>query len=88
MLENPRVKWVCGLILHPTPCRGRKQCPTLWVTQLHVIESDVYQGVADLQFDIIVSNPPYILRGPMKQKWDAVLAYASRRWPRLPIVMA
>ena len=38
---------------------ARKNAELNGVTQVHIIESDAYDGLAETGFDLIISNPPY-----------------------------
>ena len=75
MLENPRVKGFAADISPDALAVAENNAQRFGLHNLHVIESDVYQGVADLQFDIIVSNPPYIARTDEAEMDASVLAY-------------
>lgn len=75
MLENPRVKGFAADISPDALTVAEMNAQRFGLHNLHVIESDVYQAVAGLTFDIIVSNPPYIAITDEAEMDASVLAF-------------
>ncbi|MET3358171.1 UNVERIFIED_ORG: release factor glutamine methyltransferase [Leuconostoc holzapfelii] len=75
MLENPRVRGFAADISSDALTVAALNAQQLSVKQLRFVESDVFSGLADLRFDLIVSNPPYIASSDEDEMDASVLTY-------------
>ena len=75
MLENPRVRGFAADISSDALTVAALNAQQLSIKQLRFVESDVFSGLADLRFDLIVSNPPYIASSDEDEMDASVLTY-------------
>jgi len=75
MLENPRVRGFAADISSDALTVAALNAQQLNIKQLRFVESDVFSGLADLRFDLIVSNPPYIASSDEDEMDASVLTY-------------
>jgi len=75
MLENPRVRGFAADISSGALAVAEMNAQRFGLNYLHLVQSDVYSAVEGLEFDIIVSNPPYIATTDEDEMADNVLEY-------------
>lgn len=75
MLENPRVRGFAVDISADALSVAEANAQRLGVKQLRFIQSDVYSGLSNLKFDLIVSNPPYISEHDQHEMDSSVIKY-------------
>lgn len=75
MLENPRVRGFAADISSDALAVAELNAQRFGLNYLHLVESDVFDALDDLEFDIIVSNPPYIAMADEDEIDTNVLEY-------------
>lgn len=75
MLENPRVRGFAADISSNALSVAEMNAQRFGLNNVHMVESDVFSAIADLEFDIIVSNPPYIATTDENEMDSSVITY-------------